>query len=126
VNGYSTDCTTSWIGRWASQNALEGERFNAETQKKTRIVFLRLCVSAPLRLNLGSRSWSTSAQPPYEIAVVTRGFNLIGVLGEVIRDNFRMNHFDEVNQIAGLTAASDTNPSSVYRTQANRLKIAGL
>ncbi len=46
--------------------------------------------------------------------------------GDVLRDNYRMNHLDEVNQMLGITALFETNPKSVYRTHANRLKNAGL
>jgi len=47
-------------------------------------------------------------------------------LGMVIRDNYRMNHLDEVNQFMGLTSLFETDPVSVYRQHANRLKNAGL
>ena len=47
-------------------------------------------------------------------------------LGQVIRDNYRMNHLDEVNQTFGLTSLFETDPVTVYRQQANRLKLAGL
>lgn len=47
-------------------------------------------------------------------------------LGKVIRDDFRQNHLDEVNQVLGLSAPFTTNPVSVYRQHANRLKNAGL
>ncbi|MFS8070390.1 MAG: lipase family alpha/beta hydrolase [Byssovorax sp.] len=47
-------------------------------------------------------------------------------LGTVIRDDYTMNHLDEVNQLFGLTALFSTNPKSVFRTQANRLKNNGL
>lgn len=47
-------------------------------------------------------------------------------LGMVIRDDFRMNHLDEVNQFAGLHDLTETDPLTVFRTQANRLKNAGL
>ena len=47
-------------------------------------------------------------------------------LGMVIRDNYRMNHLDEVNQVLGLTSLFETDPVSVYRQHANRLKNAGL
>ncbi|MDY3198990.1 MAG: triacylglycerol lipase, partial [Pseudomonadaceae bacterium] len=43
-------------------------------------------------------------------------------LGMVIRDNYRMNHLDEVNQFFGLTSILETDPVTVYRQQANRLK----
>lgn len=46
-------------------------------------------------------------------------------LGEVIRDDYRMNHLDSVNQVFGLVSLLDTNPLTVYRTQVNRLKQAG-
>ncbi len=47
-------------------------------------------------------------------------------LGEVIRDNYRMNHLDEVNQLFGLVYWFESNPKSVFRAHANRLKNAGL
>ncbi|MBX9912513.1 MAG: triacylglycerol lipase [Pseudomonadaceae bacterium] len=47
-------------------------------------------------------------------------------LGQVIRDNYRMNHLDEVNQVIGLTSLFETSPVSVYRQHANRLKNASL
>ncbi len=47
-------------------------------------------------------------------------------LGKVIRDNYRMNHLDEVNQTFGLTSLFETDPVTVYRQHANRLKNDGL
>ncbi|MDP2226175.1 MAG: triacylglycerol lipase [Moraxellaceae bacterium] len=47
-------------------------------------------------------------------------------LGKVIRDNYRMNHLDEVNQIFGLVSALETDPKAVFRQHVNRLKNAGL
>lgn len=47
-------------------------------------------------------------------------------LGDVIRDDYKMNHLDEVNQLFGLTALFTTSPITVFRSQANRLKNAGL
>ncbi len=47
-------------------------------------------------------------------------------LGTVIRDNYFMNHLDEVNQLIGLVSIFESNPTSVYRAHANRLKNAGL
>ena len=47
-------------------------------------------------------------------------------LGVVLRDNYGWNHLDEVNQIFGLRGLFASNPVSVIRTQANRLKSAGL
>lgn len=47
-------------------------------------------------------------------------------LGYVIRDNYKMNHLDSVNQVVGLTAWGQPNPKSLYSTQVNRLKKASL
>jgi triacylglycerol lipase len=46
-------------------------------------------------------------------------------LGKVIRDDYRMNHLDEVNQVLGLRDPY-TDPVSIYRQHANRLKLEGL
>jgi triacylglycerol lipase len=46
--------------------------------------------------------------------------------GSVIRDNYFMNHLDEVNQVLGLVSIFESNPKTVFRTHANRLKNAGL
>jgi triacylglycerol lipase len=46
--------------------------------------------------------------------------------GVVLRDDYWMNHMDEVNQILGLVHIFATNPKTVFRTHANRLKNAGL
>lgn len=47
-------------------------------------------------------------------------------LGVVLRDNYSMNHLDEVNLMFGLRDIFSTDPKSVYRGHANRLKTAGL
>lgn len=46
--------------------------------------------------------------------------------GRVIRDNYSMDHFDEVNQILGFTKYFSTDPKSIHRQHANRLKNQGL
>ena len=46
-------------------------------------------------------------------------------LGVVIRDNYNMNHLDEVNQLLGLVSIFETSPVTLFRNQANRLKVAG-
>ncbi len=46
--------------------------------------------------------------------------------GKVLRDDYRMNHLDEVNQLFGLTSIFETSPVSVFRSHANRLRNAGL
>ena len=47
-------------------------------------------------------------------------------LGKVINDSYRMNHLDEVNQTFGIHHLWETDPKTVYRQQANRLKNKGL
>lgn len=47
-------------------------------------------------------------------------------LGRVIRDDYSMNHLDEVNQTIGLVNIFETNPVTLYRQHANRLKNLGL
>ncbi|RZI44116.1 triacylglycerol lipase [Herbaspirillum sp. HC18] len=47
-------------------------------------------------------------------------------LGRVIRDDYGMNHLDEVNQTIGLVNLFETNPVTLYRQHANRLKNLGL
>jgi len=49
-----------------------------------------------------------------------------GHFGKVLRDDYSMNHLDEVNQLFGLTNIFETSPVSVFRSHANRLKNAGL
>jgi triacylglycerol lipase len=46
--------------------------------------------------------------------------------GSVIRDNYFMNHLDEVNQVLGLVSLFESHPTTVFRAHANRLKNAGL
>ncbi len=46
--------------------------------------------------------------------------------GKVIRDNYFMNHLDEVNQTLGLHSLFETDPKAVFKQHANRLKNAGL
>ncbi|KEF30335.1 MAG: triacylglycerol lipase [Gammaproteobacteria bacterium] len=46
--------------------------------------------------------------------------------GQVIRDNYFMNHLDEVNQALGLHSLFETDPKAVFQQHANRLKNAGL
>lgn len=46
--------------------------------------------------------------------------------GTVLRDNYPWNHLDQVNQTFGLRGWFTPDPVAFYRTQANRLKNAGL
>lgn len=47
-------------------------------------------------------------------------------LGTVIRDNYRMNHLDEVNHFFGLVGMDNPSPKALFREHANRLKLQGL
>jgi triacylglycerol lipase len=47
-------------------------------------------------------------------------------LGKVIRDDYKMNHLDEINQMFGIHHLFETDPKTLYRQHANRLKLQGL
>ena len=47
-------------------------------------------------------------------------------LGQVIRDDYAMNHLDEVNLLFGLHHLFETDPKTTFRNHANRLQKAGL
>lgn len=47
-------------------------------------------------------------------------------LGKVIRDDYTMNHADEINGMFGLRGLWSTNPLQLYKAHAQRLKAAGL
>lgn len=46
--------------------------------------------------------------------------------GQNIRDNYKWNHLDEVNQLFGIRGLFSQDPVQVYREHANRLKRQGL
>lgn len=46
--------------------------------------------------------------------------------GQVIRDTYPWNHFDEINELFGLIGKGAPDPTSFYVQQANRLKLLGL
>lgn len=47
-------------------------------------------------------------------------------LGQVIRDDYTMNHADEINGMFGLRGLWTTNPLQLYKAHAQRLTTAGL
>jgi triacylglycerol lipase len=47
-------------------------------------------------------------------------------LGDVIRDDYFQNHLDEVNQVLGLVSIFESNPKTLFKNHANRLKNLGL
>lgn len=86
----------------------------------------------------GSTSVKTNALDPVDIlfSITTLAFmgapndGMVGKcsshVGVVIRDDYKMNHFDQVNQFFGLRDIFGTDPLSLFRQQGNRLKTAGL
>jgi len=47
-------------------------------------------------------------------------------LGKVIRDDYDMNHVDEINHTLGIHHLFETDPKTLYRQHANRLQLQGL
>jgi triacylglycerol lipase len=47
-------------------------------------------------------------------------------LGKVLRDDYRLNHIDETNMVAGLIAPFGPKPVALFRAHANRLRNEGL
>ena len=45
--------------------------------------------------------------------------------GRVLKDDYKMNHLDEVNQFVGFTALFEVSPVDVFRDHAHRLRNAG-
>lgn len=93
--------------------------------------------------NVAYYSWSGSSNYTNVLDVADPALSLTGLvfggakndglvsscsshLGRVIRDDYAMNHLDEVNQMIGLVNLFETNPVTLYRQHANRLKNAGL
>ncbi|MFT5717951.1 MAG: triacylglycerol lipase [Oleiphilaceae bacterium] len=46
--------------------------------------------------------------------------------GSILRDDYNMNHLDINNHVLGLVSLFETNPKTVFKNHANRLKKAGL
>jgi triacylglycerol lipase len=46
--------------------------------------------------------------------------------GRILRDNYIMNHIDINNHVLGIVSLLDTNPKTVFKNHANRLKKMGL
>lgn len=138
AGGYQQDLLAS-VG---SMTFAEAERFNAQHPAG---IPSSACGQGEAVVNgIHYYSWAgqapvTNLLDPLEIITIAssaffpageRNDGLVGAcashLGKVIRDDFQMNHLDEINQAFGIHALQDTDPLEVFRTHANRLKQAGL
>lgn len=125
----------------AALKALSTEETVAFNQQYPEGVPDRYCGNAPREADNGISyfSWSgakplTNFLDPSDALLAATSIVFLGEandglvsscsshLGEVIRDDYRMNHLDEVNQVLGLHDLWSTDPVSIYRQQANRLK----
>ena len=129
------------LGALESLNSVGAARFNA---KFPQGVPTSACGEGAYRVNgISYYSWSgtsplTNFLDPTDLLTGAGSLTFKGEandglvgrcsshLGKVIRDNYRMNHLDEVNQTLGLTRLFEASPVSVYRQHANRLKNASL
>jgi len=88
-------------------------------------------------------SWSGSSSVTNVLDVGDPAFGLLGLaffgakndgvvsqcsmhLGKVLRNDYKMNHGDVINQLVGIVHLFETSPKEVYRQHANRLKNMGL
>ncbi|MGK9063983.1 triacylglycerol lipase [Stutzerimonas chloritidismutans] len=140
LSGSSSTAPQNSLGSLESLNSEGAARFNA---KYPQGIPTTACGEGAYQVN-GVRYYSWSGTSPLTnpldvsdamMGAAALAFNeptdgLVGRcsshLGMVIRDNYRMNHLDEVNQVFGLTSLFETDPVAVYRQHANRLKNAGL
>ncbi len=140
LSGSSSTTPQNALGSLESLNSEGAARFNAKFPQGLPTT---ACGEGAYKVNgVSYYSWSgtsplTNVLDPSDLlmgvsSLTFKGENdgLVGRcssrLGMVIRDNYRMNHLDEVNQFIGLTSLFETSPITVYRQQANRLKNAGL
>ncbi len=140
VSGSSSTAPQNSLGSLESLNSEGAARFNA---KFPHGIPTTACGEGAYKVNgVHYYSWSGTSPltNPLDVSDAMMGAGslafsgpndgLVGRcsshLGMVIRDNYRMNHLDEVNQFMGLTSLFETDPVSVYRQHANRLKNAGL
>ena len=140
LSGSSSTTPQNALGTLESLNSEGAARFNA---KFLQGLPTTVCGEGAYKVNgVSYYSWSgtsplTNVLDPSDLLMGVSSLTfkdandgLVGRcssrLGMVIRDNYRMNHLDEVNQFIGLTSLFETSPVTVYRQQANRLKNAGL
>jgi triacylglycerol lipase len=141
LSGSSSTSTQNALGALESLNSQGAARFNA---KFPQGIPTTACGEGAYSVG-GVRyySWSgtspvTNIFDPSDLLLGASALTFMGEandglvgrcssrMGKVIRDNYRMNHLDEVNQTLGLTSLFETDPVTVYRQHANRLKNDGL
>ena len=87
---------------------------------------------------MGNRQ-ATKSLDAIESTVVTLGSSFLkgeandgalplcsGRYGQIIRQDYAHNHFDEVNQFFGILGPFAQDPIALYRQHANRLNLQGL
>ncbi|WP_246506513.1 lipase family alpha/beta hydrolase [Kistimonas asteriae] len=142
INGLSSNPTDNGQDAMASLQALSPAGSAAFNQQYPEAIPAD-CGEGDYAVN-GIRYYSWSGTEPftnpldvtdYALTLVALAFDepndgLVGRcsshMGMVIRDDYKMNHLDEVNQVLGIHSLLDTDPVTVYRQHANRLKNAGL
>jgi triacylglycerol lipase len=109
---------SSACGQGASVSSINGHAVRNYSWGGTSVLTHLLDASDPL-MGAGSLFFGSEAND----GLVGRCSSHFGV---VLRDDYGWNHLDEVNQVLGLTSWFASNPKSVLRAHANRLKNAGL
>lgn len=142
LSGSSSLATQDAVAALKALNSEGAARFNA---RFPQAVPRRYCGEGDHEVNeVRYYSWSgtypmTHPLDPSDVLMGVTSLTFVGVdqtdglvgrcssrLGKVIRDNYRMNHLDQVNQVFGLTSLLETDPLTVLRQHANRLKQDGL
>lgn len=128
----------------AALDALTSKGANQFNQRYPEGLPSQYCGEGPMQAANGVYyfSWSgrgnmTNILDPVDPALALTGTffkepndGLVGVcsshLGKVIGTDYRMNHLDEVNQSFGIHHLFETDPVTLYRDHAHRLKELGL
>lgn len=135
----------------ANINAMVGE-FNTPGAAAFNAMFpvgvpASACGEGPAQVNIDGNnirlySWSGTAQFTTGLDISDAMFGITSLaipgpddgvtgrcsshFGQVIRDNYFMNHIDVNNQVLGLVSLFETSPRTLIRNHARRLKNAGL
>lgn len=135
--GYDQDLRSS-LYSLTTQGSAEFNQFAPDGMPTTACGEGAPAVNGVRFYSWGGTGVLTNALDPSDVLLGTTslafGFNandgLVGRcssrFGDVIRDNYFMNHLDEVNQALGLHSLFETDPKAVFRQHANRLRNAGL